>query len=330
MHTVAILVQACGYSLSLLNPKMAFTFQTQLVITGGNLKKPWTPELQDVQVPEEHHFYRLQRRDRRLAAAIGANLSSSHPLQHNKAISLIIKLRDEAVDNCITSSVEVDPLADARAAMIPQGQRQRPFRAAGVPEVISVKLPDIILADNTVVEAVDVLVCTTARRSTPPVVALTPDILQWMTLVKDTDIDHVPSKCANNSWWEEIGELPELEPPLKYRKRSCTLSIYCDYWTLDGQKKSHQQTVTSRVQVISKEQLDVMIAQTCEDMYKFVNEHCKGAQEVSDTGMGEDTAGSQVTLSDSTPEVDTGMGQDTAGRQSKLSDFFSGECTCCR
>ena len=111
MHTVAILVQACGYSLSLPNPKMAFTFQTHFVITGGNLKKPWTPELQDVQVPEEHHFYRLQRRDRCLAAAIGANLSSSHPLQHNKAISLIIKLRDEAVDNCITACLSLKELA---------------------------------------------------------------------------------------------------------------------------------------------------------------------------------------------------------------------------
>ena len=225
MHTVAILVQACGYSLSLLNPKMAFTFQTQLVITGGNLKKPWTPELQDVQVPEEHHFYRLQRRDRRLAAAIGANLSSAHPLQHNKAISLIIKLRDEAVDNCITASAEVDPMGDAETAMIPHGQRQRLFRTAGVPQVISVKLPNIILEDDTVVEAVDVLVCTTARRSTPPVVALTPDLLRWMTLVKNTEIDHVPSKCSTKSWWDGIGELPELEPPLKYRKRTCTLSI---------------------------------------------------------------------------------------------------------
>ena len=143
-----------------------------------------------------------------------------------------------------------------------------------------------------------------------------------MTLVKDTEIDHVPSKCSTKSWWDGIPELPELEPPLKYRKRTCSLSIYCDYWDADGRKKSHQQTVTSRVQVTSKEQLDVMIAQTCEDMLHFIKEHCKGAQEVSDTGMGEDTAGSQVTLSDSTPEVDTGMGEDTARRQSKLSDFF--------
>ena len=58
----------------------------------------------------------------------------AHPLQHNKAISLIIKLRDEAVDNCITASAEVDPMGDAEAAMIPQGQRQRLFRTAGVPE----------------------------------------------------------------------------------------------------------------------------------------------------------------------------------------------------
>ena len=77
----------------------------------------------------------------------------------------------------------------------------------------------------------------------------------------------------------------------------------------------------------SQEQLDVMIAQTCKDMYKFVNEQCKGAQKDSDTGMGEDTAGSQVTLSDSTPEVDTGMGDHLhrrrAGRQFTLRGFFS-------
>ena len=129
------------------------------------------------------------------------------------------------------------------------GQREhRDFHLA-VPNVIEVVIPAIVTDDGTRLDEFRLPVISTPRQGVNPTVRLTAELLTWLALVGDMNLDVYMARKASPSRKPVIDhykdmELPDLPHPLKYRRRGDALSVACDYTDQDGKAKTHQETVT--------------------------------------------------------------------------------------
>jgi hypothetical protein len=70
------------------------------VITGGNLKTPWCPDVVEVGGAQ---FVKLSQADRNLATFCGADSSARAPLRDNTFLVMLSAARNQAVSNLITN-----------------------------------------------------------------------------------------------------------------------------------------------------------------------------------------------------------------------------------
>ncbi len=62
-----------------------------------------------------------------------------------------------------------------------------------------------------------------------------------------------------------------LPPPLKYRRRGDTLSVFCRYCDDDGKERTHQETVTKWK--LNEDTLALLVPQIVAKMLKFIEEY---------------------------------------------------------
>jgi hypothetical protein len=245
----------------------------RIVVSGGHLgkKKFWVPEV--IKVPDHPgDFITLDRwGDRSLACAMGMDMASTHPLENAQSFKLIVRLRDEKVDTLIFEHKQKnDPMSDGTVVSgTHKGPgREKDFQAA-VPNVIEIVLPTLVTDNGSRLAEFSLSVVSTPRRGVSPTVLFSAELLTWLTNVRDMELDIVQDseKADNLAYFQQV-DLPDLPPPLKYRKRAGSLSVACQYTNQDGKKQSHQETVT-RIR-LNMAELEVVLQTIIKNVQDFL------------------------------------------------------------
>ena len=253
---------------------MPFDVQLKPVVTGAHLKgPPWVPELRKIDGHEEG-FLVLRREDRGLAAAMGRNCSEIRPFKKVPVFGYIAKLRDEKVDEAIRGYLEGDEaMLDVSAGELRRRCRERAFSEVGVSEVITVTAAPLTTPFGKRLEDMKLDVVATPRRGVNACVKLTPKFLEWLANVIDYSFDTGTCRAIPAGGRSFGHELPDLPPPLKYRKRGDAITVAVTYCDVDDRIKSHEETVTHKGD--SQEQFLAQLPARIESVQKFVREHGK-------------------------------------------------------
>ena len=195
-----------------------FTLVTQTVVQGGYLgKDKWSPELIDID--GESSFMPLAKEDRKLARALGFDMTEERPMKDVSVMAFIAKKRDEAIDKLIVQyEMDNDPMArKANRTRVIKG-REKGFKDAAVPGIIDVSIDEVVSASGAPsMRQITMRVQTIPRRGGNPVIQMTSDVLQWLLEAAMLKFDVSHQNSGKSHYYDSI-DLPILPPPLKYRK----------------------------------------------------------------------------------------------------------------
>lgn len=217
---------------------MQFTMSRQLVIEGGGLKEPWVVKAKEVNDVE---FIQISTDDRKLAKAMGMNMSERNAWQGNHGVfQLLVKRRDDVVDELIGEYLRIaDPLADhaVDATRIAKG-RSKNFEDAQVPQVIALELEAFTTDDGDRVPVHTMKVVATPKRGGFVTLELTPENLNWFYRASHSSL----AKQQKQARDADVA-MPTLEQQsCGWRRNGNNVSIYRRYRTEDGLYKTHSLT----------------------------------------------------------------------------------------
>ena len=141
--------------------------------------------------------------------------------------------------------------------------------------MLGVTLPEVTIADGVKLDALDIIVQSSARRGVCPSVHLTAELMNWLYRVGDTDLTHCWPPDANVAERLKIYkhymemQLPTLPPRLKYRRRGPALSIFANYENTDGKIASHQCTLSADLS-LDREAICALLPSKIEHMVEYL------------------------------------------------------------
>ena len=220
-------------------------------ITGGWLKSEWI--VADATTIDGKPCIPLRNLDRRLAQALGMNISLASPLSECSILAHLADKRDEEVDQWIrTAKGADDPMAEVvhiENINANINDRSTDFAKYKVPQLVSIDMPAFVLPDGGRVDPQSIEVVTTPRRRAFVTMVATADNLNW--LAKAAELRWDATFVTKRRRCEiDFEALPTLGESLKYKRDDRgQLQIYGRYreggywkgtvrtiksWSIDG------------------------------------------------------------------------------------------------
>ena len=185
-------------------------------ITGGWLKSEWI--VADATTIDGKPCIPLRNLDRRLAQALGMNISLASPLSECSILAHLADKRDEEVDQWIrTAKGADDPMAEVvNTEKINANDRMSGFDKFKVPQLVSIDMPAFVTPDGGRVDPQSIEVVTTPRRRAFVTMVATADNLNW--LAKATQVPWDATFVTKRRRCEiDFEALPTLSDALKYK-----------------------------------------------------------------------------------------------------------------
>ena len=203
---------------------------------------PWIPDVRRVE-GHASSFLMLNKSDRGLCRAMGMDMNKNNPMTRaGELFNHLGRLRDAAIDEYINrSQIQADPMGETSSAskiMIAKG-REKLFVDTNVPPTLPITIAAFIATDGARIPSKTFEIQTVPRRGVNPCIEFNVETLAWMARAIHEKWP-VPKRPTRG-----MAGLPDLEPPLKWRRRGNTLSIFITH-RRDGKKTTHQQTVAQK------------------------------------------------------------------------------------
>lgn len=208
-----------------------------VIFEGGYLRSPWAPCEAEVREVDGLPFLRASKNNRRFAEAMGLDLNMRSPWEGNHFIDFLLQQRNKIVESHMTEkhAEEEDPLSGASPAL--PTKRSRKEMMAGVPDIITIDLPQF--AEHLEGYSLKVLTCPSKR-----------DVIEFE--LTPENIDYLAEAVhAEHSWTltqvkEKVARkgplFPEF-PAVLVKERNDSTVLYCKYIGADGKAHQHCATV---------------------------------------------------------------------------------------
>ena len=187
--------------------------RNQTVITGGWLNGPWVVEEKEV---EGKLFMVLDKQDRRLARAVGMDMSQRSPWGNNRFLAHLAHLRDARVDQLIHEArLADDPLAARDTAELEveacKVGRMKQLKKYNIPTIVAIKYPSFITTNGARVEETVVNVISTPKRGAVVTMELTDENIEWMAMAAPENTFEVPQPTREPGVGAELKSLPSYD-----------------------------------------------------------------------------------------------------------------------
>jgi hypothetical protein len=237
-----------------------------IAVDGKHLgEDPWVPEL--FEIDGDKSFITLDKNDRDIARAFNFNRSECRPMLDVSVFAYLANMRDNAVDTMIVNDlVKKDPMGRRPNAAVLRG-REKAFATAEIGSSVDLVVPGKLKPDGTMLAPIRIKMASSARRGVNPCVKLTAELLEWLSVAAHMEFDAKHRRSVSDSNYDDM-DLPDLPPPLKYRKRKDALAMFSVYHDRDGKQRTHQETITKWK--MSEDGLSALVPQIVEKMQKFL------------------------------------------------------------
>ena len=294
-----------GYNIEL---KPVLTWVVSDAYAHTNKEPHWVPDVDHVP-GHDGPFITLSKKQRGLARALGRDCSLWKPLEYVQACSLIAHLRDMEVDRHTAEyKRKADPMADPMANNVANNPvvSRLSDRLTACPTLLNITLPEVTTEDDVKLDALDIIVQSSARRGVCPSVHLTAELMDWLYRVGDTDLTHCwppdttgvakKAKLLTMRKHYKDMQLPQLPGVLKYRRRGKSLSIVINYKNKDGKSTSHQRTLCNNLST-DREAICALLPSMIEHMQEHLaqndapptmNDHKEKETEAEDAVMAQE------------------------------------------
>ena len=195
-------------------------------IEAEHFSEPWVVSVKRQRIAVfDIEFFELNMQDRKLARALGLDMSKRSPFEDTTLLSHLAKLRNMKVDSLIKQHMkDDDPMASADADNVDladtHSARARRFASASVKQVIEVEVPQFTKENGDVVDAKVLRMYSTPRRDSVLTIELSESNLSWLAdaVVMEWDVEDAPWVRHPD---EDVASLPELTSPhiCRYKKK---------------------------------------------------------------------------------------------------------------